>query len=120
MLGQPKLKATPTPTPTRPKIKPPKIEQPKNILDQNRAAARAAGEAKYIRECPCKACGGVEFYTRNATCLECERTRTQKRKAALLTEPPRPVQLRKPVVVPQTPGKYMHTRQIKEQRWATR
>jgi hypothetical protein len=119
MLSQPKMKATPTlPKSEPPKIKPPKIERPNNILDPNRAAARAAGEAKYIREFECKACHGFEFYTRNATCVECERTRNKKRNSP---NPRPPILFLKPVVVPQTSSKFLHRDEPnKERRWARR
>ena len=44
--------------------------------DQARSEAIAAGLARYTREKPCKACGGVEFYTQpkksGGACVACK------------------------------------------------
>jgi hypothetical protein len=78
---------------------------PPAVLVSSCAAAKAAGDARYIRDQPCKTCGGVEFYTGNRSCVECHK---------------RAKQLRKLVVVPQTPKKFVHTEYEKARRFASR
>lgn len=63
------------------------------FISEARNIAKAAFQTKYVREHPCKSCGGNFFYTSTGGCVDCQHNRRKSKASSSVASNPTGVRL---------------------------